>query len=389
MKLQSTKVVIFVVLFIIAASSIYAEQNQISVAVNDTIVTKKKPTTKNTSEIPTVFFDLQLKNCDTEMGVLINTTIRKQLEGIQNLKLISHDEINKVYDPKKDGACSDKKCAIKYGRKLNASMAIIGLITKDIRAIKEQMSKEGELQYLYEMKKHEFYTIKVDLIDVLYDEQSSRLIVGAKKNEVRRAIDDLITKINEKYKHLKAKGPPKLTPWISLSASCIIPHGRFGKIIKAAEGISLDVGLKNFFAANTYCKISGSYYFISQPMDGVKKFTSAQVSFMGGYSFPLQKFHITPSIGAGCHIHYLRDYELLNKILGRRNKRTYIDPLVTVKCEGAYEVYRGLHLILTPGYTIFFEGNRMGSYVNIDLGMKYEFEIPDKKNNLEGQGDVL
>jgi len=362
-----------------AGCPLYAMENQISVVVNDAKVTKKNPA-KDSSKIPTVFFDLQLKNCDTEMGTLINHAIRKQLTGVQNCNLIPIEEMNTVHDPKKDGACSDKKCAIKYGRKLNAHMAIIGSITKDIRATKEQMGKEGELQYLYEVKKHDYYTIKIDLLDILSDEQSSHLMAGAKKSEVYRAIDEVITKINEKYRHLKAKGPPKLTPWISVSASCIVPHGRFSQIIKAAEGITFDVGLKNFFAANTYCKLSGSYYFSSQPLSGIKQFNSAQVSFMGGYSFSLPVgFYITPSIGAGCHIHYLRDYEQLNKILGQRIKRTYIDPLVTIKCEGAYEFYKGLHLILTPGYTIFFEGNRMGNYVNIDLGMKYEIEIPDNK----------
>lgn len=372
MKFQVVKVLIFV-FCVMAGSPGYAVQNQVSVTVNDANVTKKK------SEILTVFFDLQLKNCDAETGALINAIIRKQLAGVQNLKLISQDEVSKVYDYKKDGSCFEKKCANKYSRKMNAQMAIIGSITKDIRAIKEQMGKEGELQYLYEMKKHEYYTVKVDLVDVLYDDQSARFVVGAKKNEVRKAIDDLITKINEKYKHLKAKGPPQLTPWISLSASCIVPHGKFSKIIKAAEGITVDVGLKNILIANTYCKLSGSYYFLSQPMPGVKKFSSAQVSFMGGYTFQLpNRFSITPSIGAGCHIHYLRDYELLNKILGRRNKTTYIDPLISVKCEGAYEFYKGLYLILTPGYTVFFEGNQAGNYVSIDLGMKYEIEIPDK-----------
>ncbi len=362
-----------------AGCPLYAMENQLFVAMNDTKVTKKN-SPKDSSRIPTVFFDLQLKNCDTEMGTLINNTIRKQLTGIQNLNLISIDEMNTVYDSKKDGICSDKKCAKRYGRKLDAQMAIIGKITKDIRANKEQMGKEGELQYLYEVKKYDFYTIKIDLIDILNDEQSSAFIAGAKKNEVHRAIDEIITKINEKYRHLKAKGPPKLTPWISVSASCIVPHGRFSQIIKAAEGITLDIGLKNFLAANTYCKLSGSYYFSSQQVSCIKQFNSAQVSFMGGYSFSLPAgFSITPSIGAGCHIHYLRDYEQLNKILGQRIKRTYIDPLVTIKCEGAYEFYKGLHLILTPGYTIFFEGNRMGNYVNIDLGMKYEIEIPDNK----------
>lgn len=378
MKLQTLKQIAASAI-ILAGYIVYAGENQVSVAANDDKVTKKTITAKDSLHIPTVYFDLQLKNCDAEMGGIINDTIKKQLTGILNLGLIPQDEMIKVYDPRRDKPCADKRCAVRYGRKLDAQMAIIGTIRKDIRAVKEQMGKEGELQYLYEVKKHDFYSIRVDLVDILNDDQSSKFMVSAKKNEVRRAIDDLISKINEKYKHLKTKSPPKLTPWISLSASCIVPHGRFGKIIKAGEGITVDVGLKNILIANTYCKLSGSYYFLSQPMPGVKKFNSAQVSVMGGYSFQLpNRFSITPSIGAGCHIHYLRDYEMLNKVLGRKNKKTFIDPLIVIKCEGAFQVYKGLNLILTPGYTVFFEGNNTGNYVNIDLGMKYEIEIPDK-----------
>jgi len=385
MKPQSVKQTVWVMLFIITASTLYARQNQVSVVVNDDNVTRKNPVisqTNDSSTVPTAFFNLKLKNCDPETGTMINDGIRKQLQDIKYLNLVSPDEMSRVLDKKDIAVCSDKDCAIKLGRKLKAQRAIVGSITKEIRATKEEMGKEGEYKYIYEVKTHEMYVIRIELIDVPEKGMLAQLSEKSKKNEIHKSIDSLMVKIQGYFKPVKPKAPPKLTPWLSLSGSCMVPFGTFRNIIDAGGGVTLDIGLKHFFVPNTYCKVTGSYYFISHNMGSIKQFRSAQVSFMGGYSFPLPKgFSITPSIGAGCHIHYIRDYEVADKILGHRIQRTYIDPLIAMKCEGSYEVYKGLHLILTPGYTMFFENNTMGSYMNIDLGMKYEFEIPDNKNN--------
>jgi len=85
---------------------------------------------------------------------MINDGIRKQLQDIKYLNLVSPDEMSRVLDKKDIAVCSDKDCAIKLGRKLKAQRAIVGSITKEIRATKEEMGKEGEYKYIYEVKTH-------------------------------------------------------------------------------------------------------------------------------------------------------------------------------------------------------------------------------------------
>lgn len=384
MKYFSTTLALITAVIVTASIPLFARSDQVSDAGNKNIVTENNLSilqSEKESSLPTVFFNLKLINCDQETGALINDGIRKELHGIRYLNLISLDEMTRSLDQKDIAACSDKNCTIKLAKKLKAKRVIIGSVTKEIRATKEEMGKEGEFKYIYEVKKQEFYVIRIELIDVPEKETLSHFEEKSIKTNIRKSIDSIIQKMQSFYKPPAPKAPPKLTPWLSLSGSCMAPFGSFSKITDAAGGITLDFGLKHMGVPNTYCKISGSYYFLSHKMGNVTEFQSGQVSAMGGYSFPLPMgFSITPSIGAGCQIHYIKDYDKADKLLGRPVKNTYIDPLVVIKLEGAYEIYKGLNVILTPGYTLFFEKGQLGQYMNIDLGMKYEIEIPQRND---------
>jgi hypothetical protein len=245
------------------------------------------------------------------------------------------------------------------------------------------MGEEGSYKYLYEVKPYDLFILKMELIDVNKNTVIEHCEEKAKKEELGAKIDRMISRLSEYFKPIGPPKPPALTPWIGVSPSCIIPFGTFGRIIDAAGGVTLDIGLRHLGAPNVNTKISGGYYFLSKNNGVVQSYQSGQLSILAGYSFALPLgFSIMPMLGIGCQFHVVKDFKYtLPYIFGHTVRTAYYDPLVTIRCEGAYNLYKDLYVTLTPGYTILFENSETGHYINIDIGVKYEFEIPHQSRD--------
>jgi hypothetical protein len=337
---------------------------------------KTAATSVDKTLVHTLFIELTRVNCPDTIGSTINNGIRDRLKRVPHCYLVPDDEI-RTKGLADISDCHEKKCAVKFAKQLDCKKALIGSITRVTRSKREQMGDEGEFKYLYEVKPYDVFIIKLDLIDASENSITASFTERAKKNEVNAKLDSLAARLKGYFAPIPPPEPPRLTPWIGVSLSCLIPNGRFAKIIGAAGGITIDAGLKHIALPNIYAKISGSYYFASKKKESVRSYQSGQLSVLGGYSFPLPKgFSITPMAGAGCQFHTIRDYKYtLPYLLGRPVRTDYYDPLIAIRCEGAYAVYRGLQVTITPGYTVFFEKGMTGHYVNIDAGVKYEFDI--------------
>jgi hypothetical protein len=332
----------------------------------------------------TLFFDLRLINCPEDIGNVINNGVRVRLKSIPHLRLVTPEEIIIALGLEEKPVCYDKECALRIGKifhrkKVKLDRAIIGSIERHVLTKKEQLASEGEKKYIYELKPYDQYTIKIDVIDVDDGSIIISLKEKAKKNEINAKLDALMLKLKDYFKPIIPPKPKKLTPWLGLSGSCMVPFGSYKNLINLAGGVNLSVGLKNLFIPNFVGSMNGTYYFASQKKGSIKEFQVGTILVHLGYSFSLpMKFNITPLLGAGCQIYNIKDYDFAGKILGQKNKSRYIDPLVTVRCEISYPVYRNLFLTVAPAYTIFFERGTYGNYMNFDLGMIYEFDIPDK-----------
>jgi hypothetical protein len=364
---------------IVAGCLLITQHNPSLAAGNDTTPSTKKPVAvkpEDNTMTRTAFFDLKLIKCPKDTGNIINDGMRDRLERIPYLHLVSDEEI-KGTGIEDSHDCHEKECAVKFSKMLDCKKVIIGVITKEIHAKREQMGKEGEFKYIYEVKPYDLFIITIEVIDISNGMIAVSLEEKAKKNEINARLDAMAATLSDYFKPIPPPEPPKLTPWISLSPSCIVPHGRFRTLIGAAGGIRLDAGLKHIGVPNTYLMVSGGYYFVSQKKGSIKNYQSGQLSVMGGYSFSLPKgFSITPVIGLGCQFHFIKDFQYtLPYIVGHTIRTAYYDPLITIRCEGAYNVYKDLYVTLTPGYSIFFEKGLTGNYVNIDIGVKYEFDI--------------
>jgi hypothetical protein len=160
----------------------------------------------------------------------------------------------------------------------------------------------------------------------------------------------------------------------------MVPFGRLQRIFNAAGGFTLEAGVTHAFVPNTYFKISGGYYFLADIKGNIKEYQTGQISLLGGYYFSLPRdFAVTPMLGAGIQFHYIKDFEYRLKALQEKIRTSYVDPVVTLRCEGSYRAWRGLHVIITPGYTILIEKGHVGHYFTVDAGIRYNFDIYKKK----------
>lgn len=341
----------------------------------------------------TFFFELRLINCSEDIGNIINNGVRVRLKGIPHLRLVTPEETMIALGSEEKPVCYDKECAMRIGKifhkkKVKVDRGIIGSIQRHILTKKEQLASEGEKKYIYELKPYDQYTIKIEVIDLKDSSVIVSLQEKAKKNEVNSKLDELMLKLKEYFKPIMPPKPKKLTPLLGISGSCMVPFSSFRNLINVAGGVNLTVGLKNLFIPNFAGSLNGTYYFVSQKKGSIKEFQVGNISLQLGYSFSLpMKFNITPFLGAGCQIYYIKDNDFAGKILGRENKSRYIDPMATVRCEISYPVYKNLFLTVTPAYTIFFERGTYGNYMNFDLGMIYKFEMPDKTEKQETNGE--
>lgn len=326
--------------------------------------------------VQTLILDLKRVNCSDDITSMVNDGIRARLKRIPHCYPVPDDEI-KSKGIEGLSTCHDRECAVKYAKQLDCKKAIIGSLIRVTKSKKEQLGEEGEFKYIYEVKPYDEFVIKIDLIDINSGSVEVDFREKAKKNEINAKLDLLPAKFGRYFEPLLPPVPPHLTPWIGVSPSCIIPLSKFSRIIGVAGGVTLDVGLKHIVIPNIYAKISGSYYFLAKKKKSVRSYQSGQLSVLGGYSFPLPKgFSITPMIGVGYQFHVIKDFQYtIPYLLGRTIRTNYYDFLITIRCEGAYSVYKDLYVTLTPGYTIFFEKGQTGHYINIDAGVKYEFDI--------------
>ncbi len=343
----------------------------------------------------TLFFDLRLINCPEDIGNVINNSIRARLKSIPHLRLVIPEETMIALGSEEKPVCNDKECVVRIGKifhrkKVKLDRAIIGSIERQVLTKKEQLASEGEKKYIYELKPYDQYTIKIDVINVKDGSIIVSLKEKAKKNEINTKLDALMLKLREYFKPILPPKPKKLTPWLGFSGSCMVPLGTYRNMINVAGGVNLSVGLKNLFIPNFVGSLNGTYYFASQKKGNIKEFQVGTISLHLGYSFSLpMKFNITPFLGAGCQIYNIKDNDFAGKILGQMNKSRYIDPLVSVRCEISYPVYRNLFITVTPAYTIFFERGTYGNYMNFDLGMIYEFDLPDKNRKTSGKWGTM
>lgn len=341
----------------------------------------------------TLFFDLRLINCPEDIGNIMNNGIRVRLKSIPHLRLVTPEETMIALGSEEKPVCYDRECAVRIGKifqrkKVKMDRAIIGSIERHVLTKKEQLASEGEKKYIYELKPYDQYTIKIDVIDIKDSSSIVSLQEKAKKNEINTKLDVLMLRLREYFKPIMPPKPKKLTPWLGKSGSCMVPLGSYRNLINVSGGVNLSVGLRNLFIPNFVGSLNGTYYFTSQKKGSIEEFQVGNISVHLGYSFSLpMKFNITPVLGAGCQIYNIKDNDSAGKILGRKNESRYIDPLVTVRCEISYPVYRNLFITVTPAYTIFFERGTYGNYMNFDLGMIYEFDIPDKTEKQATNGE--
>jgi hypothetical protein len=282
---------------------------------------------ENKMPVRTLFLDLKRVNCPDTISSMVYEGIQARLKRIPYCYIIQNDEINSR-GIKDISNCQDRECAVKHAKQLDCKKAIIGSITRVTRSMREQLGDEGEYKYIYEVKPYDVFIIKIDLIDVPKGSIDVEFREKAKKNEINAKLDPLPSKLSGYFEPIPPPEPPRLTPWIGVSPSCVIPHGRFLKIIGVAGGVTLDIGLKHLAVPNIYAKISGSYYFISQKKNNIQSYQSGQVSILWGYSFPLPMgFFITPMLGAGCQFHSISDLKYtLPFLLGRAIQTKYYDP---------------------------------------------------------------
>lgn len=320
----------------------------------------------------TIVFEPNYIDCSDIEAKAIQLQLITRFKSLQNIQIIPAETVGAILQANnKPLSCHDPTCAIELGKLIGAHRVIIGSVRKFSRYTEEQLADTGSKQYIKKTRKDDFYLIRLTLIDPV-----TGATLASREEEIRSTdVQAAITKMVASFKEFL---PPRIIPRkepvvpekitlktsIALIGSGIVPHSRFRSIITGAGGIYGIVGLHNIMVKNTALFISGGYYFASSTSGDVASFKSGVIAIHGGYMVPLYKgFFVLPTLGFGYHFHAIKDaYE---------PRKNYYDPLVTFRVEAGYTIYKGLQIVLIPGYTLFFEPGYVGNYVNIDGGIRY------------------
>ncbi len=170
-----------------------------------------------------------------------------------------------------------------------------------------------------------------------------------------------------------------LSPYAA--GTCIIPHGIFKQIAEPGFGLAINLGLTNLFFKNSLIMLSSGFNFINEERDNIASFGMPYLSLLTGYAFTLtDNFKITPLVGTGYLLHIIKGSSGGGGSSGNSEYalKSFLDPLFTIQCEFDVALFKGYHIILTPGYIFFFEKNNTGRYLNIALGAKKDFYLKRK-----------
>ena len=167
----------------------------------------------------------------------------------------------------------------------------------------------------------------------------------------------------------------------SLAGTCIIPQGVFKEMAEPGFGLAINFGLTHLFFKNSIILLSGGLNFINEERENIESFWMPYLTVLAGYDFPLtDNFKITPAVGCGYLLHIIRGSS--NGI--DLSLESYLDPLLTIQCAFNVSLYKSFNLILTPGYTFFFEEHNTGKYFNIGLGVAMDFHLKRKTKPKSG-----
>lgn len=152
-------------------------------------------------------------------------------------------------------------------------------------------------------------------------------------------------------------------PSIIISWNLLIPVFYLSDFYDYGTGSSLDFCFENVFSRNLLLTISSSAYTFNVLRQDEESLFSLLLSLDLGYMFEFTDiYQIAPILGFGYILHILTTSATRNY---------FFNPVILLKIYFYYQFSETLHLFLAPEYTIFFENNNMGQFIDIDVGIKF------------------
>lgn len=179
---------------------------------------------------------------------------------------------------------------------------------------------------------------------------------------------------------VSAQNEIDLCPFLGMAN--IIPHVNLNEITRSGVGLAFALGINNIFIQNAVLIIETDYYFMQINERYIESLGIANLAVLAGYDFNFyidfidRSLFINPALGAG-YLCYVVMADMENPADPEEfTYHLFFDPFVKIQTQISLQVLDDFYLAVIPGYLIFFEQENIGSYITVDLGLKYIFSLP-------------
>lgn len=145
----------------------------------------------------------------------------------------------------------------------------------------------------------------------------------------------------------------------------MIPVGDLRDMVSLSVGSSLEARFSGLIAP-VELRLRAAYYYLCSTCNITTSYQALSAALYGGYPLSLhRRIRLTPLVGIGVLYNMVEDIFYEN--------RGYADMYITTGAGLDFYLLERLSVNVFPEYTVFFEQDCCGMFLNIGLGASYHF----------------
>ncbi len=327
----------------------------------------------------TVFIRMTASGLAPEIVVRVNDTLAEGLRTTPHLLLLPHEEYADRSEEKERRHHRLPDRAFKIGALRSADRVITGTISLREKRTLVPLGRENAEQYLLRPLKDEQYVITIELIDVHDACTIVRIHEKTTPTGLNRSIRKILAEIARHYRPKKSQpaAPAILTPekpqkrgiehFLSASPSAIVPLGMYGSVADYGAGFAFSAGAKTDMPETLSMRFLVEFHRMHPQAADIDSYNFIQLCLLAGYSMkPHPELTFTPMAGAGYLAHHLKNRT-------DHAHSLYLDPHVCLYLDIARRIGNDVSLFALPGTVLFFEKDGRFAYLNIQAGVRKNF----------------
>lgn len=346
-------------------------------AGDNIIIYKNKP-------LSFVVFDFSTKAAPKGFGAETSSVIKNSLTQEKSFNLIKPDE-----NPaeKSIGPDCDAECLSDLNLKYTDSIFVTGSIAMyEIKTGEKKVSK-----YVVEDIKAEKYILTVNVIDLksgktdlsYKKEITTKVLVADEARVIASDIKDFYLKKIAAKNDIPEEKPEKIKSdqififrGLALMPAFLYSAGSYSNIADYGYGLSFNSNSGLARHKKIFFDLNFNAYLLSGTVKQIETALLSSVYLFSGYTFnPLNNFYISPSMGPGYNVHFIKGEKNPSGAGGDadNNWNLYFNPSMNFGVEAAYSFNGGYDLIFRPSWSMVFEQKGFSSYMMLNLGVRMLF----------------